>query len=285
MSQGQSSDAKPMLAVITPTYNRADRVRNLHQRLLDLGRQSNWIHVIVDDCSPHAVDFSGCGFSEDKLILHRRSLNGGPLAARNDAIDIAMDKGADIFAFIDDDDLPAANFFPYVQRMWDQNTGIGWFVSRCKFVGKYIPENAEAQLDDGVYNFIDESLVGSRLSCDLVHVLTRDRLGRLRFSRYGRTQREWTLFLKLAQNGPFYFSNEQTKIVEYLDSGLTLGVGDTYSDIHACLNYFLRAYCLLLVRPLNVRCLKNFIIQSIRVPQRIAAYYYHSAVGAKQDKQ
>ena len=273
------------LAIITPTYRRPDRIYRLHNALCSLKKPDGmqWLHVVVDDASPDISEY-GLQKSAETLIMHCREKNGGPLKARNDGIDIAIKLGANILAFIDDDDLPTGTFFEHVDRMWRRYRDVGWFISRCQFIGEVVPSSKEAFLESGLYDYIDNLVIKKSFSQDLMHVITASRLKGLRFSKIGRYQREWTLLLKVAKKGPFYYDNLVTKVSEYLPNGITrtrtLG-----SAIQSQFNMIDKTVSIFFHRPLNFRLFARLVSQiALFTPRLICIlvlYFYRHTMSIK----
>lgn len=97
---GQADEALPLVSVVVPTYNRREMLAGCVESLLEMDYpQEKMEIIIVDDASPVPVE---TGISKPFLRVVRLDANGGPAAARNQALKMA--KG-EIIAFLDDDCL------------------------------------------------------------------------------------------------------------------------------------------------------------------------------------
>ncbi|MDO9472277.1 MAG: glycosyltransferase family A protein [Caulobacter sp.] len=264
------TQARPRLAVITPSYNREAGVRRLYRSLVDQTEELDWIHVVVDDCSPTQPDYSDLTDADPRFIFLRNARNQGPLISRNRAIDVAVANGADLIAFIDDDDYAADTFFDYVKDIWTKHREVGWYISRCAFVGETAPEDRGFP-PDGLYDWFDDMQLRRRFANDVTHVVSTRRLGSIRMAKTGRNQREWTMLAKLARSGGFYASDRVTKIVEYHDAGLTLRPRGIAPDFISCWNYVSKPLTYVINRPTSAVAWTVFAGQLARFPVRLLA--------------
>lgn len=102
---------KPLVSVITPTYNRAHVLGKTIQSVLDQ-TYDNWELVIVDDGSTDDTEALVKSFT-DKRITYLRKKNGGPSKARNFGIKHATGKWV-MYLDSDDELLP-----PCIETMVD----------------------------------------------------------------------------------------------------------------------------------------------------------------------
>ncbi|MFX4261491.1 mycofactocin biosynthesis glycosyltransferase MftF [Pelotomaculum propionicicum] len=97
---GLRDEALPRMSVVIPTYNRREMLAGCVRSLLDMDYPREKMEIIVvDDASPLPVEV---GYNGPSLRVVRLDTNGGPAAARNQAVKLA--KG-EIIAFLDDDCL------------------------------------------------------------------------------------------------------------------------------------------------------------------------------------
>lgn len=270
---------QPRLAIVTPSYDREAGVRRLYRSLVGQAADLDWIHVVVDDCSPSRPDYDDISASDPRFILVRNTRNRGPLVSRNRAIDLAVERGADLVAFIDDDDYAAETFFDYVKTMWAEQREIGWFVSRCAFVGPTAPEDRGFP-PDGVYDWFDDMQLNRRFANDVTHIMTVARLGGIRMSERGRSQREWTMLARLARGGGFYACDWVTKIVEYDEAGLTRRTRGIAPDLISCWNFVSKPLTLVVNRPGSVIAWRILAGQLARLPLRLMALGWKRLAGA-----
>jgi glycosyltransferase involved in cell wall biosynthesis len=255
------------LAVVTPTFNRPEGVLRLLRSLRAEPQIVDWRLIVVDDAS--TVTLSDEVRRDAAVIVHRNATNEGPLVSRNRALDIAVKVGADVVAFVDDDDYLAPAFFEYVIRMWTSHRSVGWFVSRCEFVGSVPHHEVVWPLSDGLFDYFDDMQLQRRFVSDVMHVMTVDRIGRIRFSSRGRVRREWTFLSKIARRGPFYASNEVTKVVEYRDDGLTATPQGRAPDLLTCCDYVMKAATIVRARPASFLAWRRLARQIFLLPVRL----------------
>lgn len=96
--------SRPKVSIVITAYNRPDY---LEEALNSVRKQTyeNYEVIVVDDCSE--TDISGAlGAEPGEVRYVRLSENGGPSRARNRGVALA---GGDYLAFLDDDDMWAAN--------------------------------------------------------------------------------------------------------------------------------------------------------------------------------
>lgn len=100
----------PFISIIIPVYNRADKVKNCLNRLLESTyNKENFEVIIVDDCSTDNTFDVIKGFFElfpNILLMSRKINSGGASAPRNDAINLSS--GEYLF-FLDSDDYLTSN--------------------------------------------------------------------------------------------------------------------------------------------------------------------------------
>jgi len=88
-----------MISIVIPTYNRADRLREAIQSVVDQ-TFSDWELIIVDDGSTDSTEKVVGSFDDDRIYCFRQE-NKGVSAARN--LGILAARG-DLVAFLDSDD-------------------------------------------------------------------------------------------------------------------------------------------------------------------------------------
>jgi glycosyltransferase involved in cell wall biosynthesis len=92
--------AKPAVAVIIPTFNRASTVVRAIRTVLGQTCQ-DWELIVVDDGSTDGTEQAVRGFADRRITYIRHDQNRGPGAARNTGIRYAQ---GDYVAFLDSDD-------------------------------------------------------------------------------------------------------------------------------------------------------------------------------------
>ncbi len=260
----------PRLGVLTASHNRRDSLQRLHRALEQQDTALDWIHVIVDDASDPPITEADIGAHPGRLAFRRNPRNLGPLITRNIALDIVLSEAVDLVAFVDDDDTVTADFFCYVTDMWKKHENVGWFVSRCRFTGGNLPGSEHWPAADGVYDWYDDMQIRRLFGADVMHVVAARRLVGVRFSTWGRYQREWTFLARLARSGGFYASNRITKVSSYSADGLTLRKRGPAPDLVTCVSYVTKPAIITLRRPFSFAAWRLLARQLIRFPLRLA---------------
>jgi glycosyltransferase involved in cell wall biosynthesis len=258
----------PTLAVVTASHDRRDSLARLHRALAAQDTALEWVHVVVDDASDPPIAEADVGAQPGRLIFRRNARNVGPLATRNTALDLALAHGVDLVAFVDDDDTVTPDFFCYVTDMWRSHHDTGWFVSRCRVVGSAVPGSDAWPAADGVYDWYDDMQLRRRFG-DAMHVVAARRLDGVRFSTWGRHQREWTLLARLARGGGFYATNRITKETTYHPDGLTRRKRGPAPDLATCIGYVTKPAVIALHRPLSPTAWRVLARQLLRLPLRL----------------
>jgi len=89
-----------LVSVVTPTYNRADRIHRAIESVLAQTHE-DWEHLIVDDASTDETRSVVESYDDDRIRYFRHETNRRQAAARNTAIETAEGK---YVAFLDSDD-------------------------------------------------------------------------------------------------------------------------------------------------------------------------------------
>ena len=117
------------IGIITPTYNRPELLLRLHKTLLVTGSGVDWLHCVVNDGS--AANYEAVRGVCERLsgrLIYKRITNSGPLAARNHAIDLALEAGCSHLCFIDDDDYAVNEGLGAIGRKINEFPDNLWFV-------------------------------------------------------------------------------------------------------------------------------------------------------------
>ena len=105
---------KPYFSIITPTYNRPEQLNNAILSVLDQSFE-NFEHIIVDDNSVSATEKIIAAIGDKRLKYIRRTINGGPAAARNTGIKYAS---GEFICFLDDDDVFLSEMLQHLYDMF-----------------------------------------------------------------------------------------------------------------------------------------------------------------------
>jgi len=259
----------PKLAILTASHNRLDSLQRLHRALAAQNVPLDWLHIVVDDASDPPIVEADIGAQPGRLVFRRQATNRGPLVTRNMALELALAQAADLVAFVDDDDTVTPDFFCYIIDMWTNHREVGWYVSRCRFAGSVVPGTRAWPATDGLYDWYDDMQLRRLFGADVMHVVAARRLAGVRFSTWGRYQREWTFLARLAKGGGFHASNRITKISTYSPDGLTLRRRGPAPDLVTCVNYVSKPAVIVLHRPFSLAAWRWLARQLLRFPLRL----------------
>ncbi len=163
----------PLFSVVTATYNRAHLLPRSVRSVLSQTCQDFEL-IIINDGSTDDTEAVCCSFNDDRIRYFRRSPNGGVLAARNKALDMA--KGKYLAVLDDDDELRPEALETAVaefERLSAKDVGIIWFnnvdFERWERSG-WGPKDAEG---DVLY----EDLLCGRIGGDYWQVVRREIIG------------------------------------------------------------------------------------------------------------
>ena len=211
------------IAIITPTFERPEGLLTLHRSIRAQEGDVCVRHYIVDDGStcdygPTLLRMAEQG---DAAFLYRKITNAGPCAARNVAMDLAAADGATHVAFVDDDDTLLPGALAAFRHRLEEDPSRLWL----RFRGETGRDTRHKWPDEPVVAswFHDVALFGSPYGGDNCSLLDLRFVGGTRFSRRGRTHREWTFFLRMCRKSDVVTVCPETVVrLHYRTDGLTL---------------------------------------------------------------
>lgn len=208
--------------VITASYERPE----LLKRNIESTRKqnfTNWVQIVVDDGS--------LDNEVHKIALHYQSLdprviflplkkNVGCNKARNAALDYIVNNNLSGFiTLIDDDDYLCDGALQSAAFSLTEDSTIKWMMTNNIF-----PDGAKAsRLDEyRQLNYITDGICGKLIRGDNTHFIDSDYLQHVRFSEKFKNGQEWYLYTCLSSNCHPVSKNINSKVVEYLDGGLSM---------------------------------------------------------------
>jgi len=145
------------VAICVCTCNRPVALGRLLHSLANLrvGRlAADAVELIVIDNRPNGVARQLCAAAGSRLPFNLHFVEEpkpGLSYARNRAVDVALERGADLVAFIDDDDVPEADWLCHLIRK-QERTGADLVFGRWSFAGAAVPSrvggNPQAKSSD-----------------------------------------------------------------------------------------------------------------------------------------
>jgi succinoglycan biosynthesis protein ExoM len=118
-STDRMENGKPMhkICILICTFNRPELLRKLLKALTPQAKQHESTVVIVDN-GTEPSDAIAAAFRQDMDIVYQRVAEPGLVSARNAALRLALSRGAEFLAFIDDDETPETGWLSaLVERM------------------------------------------------------------------------------------------------------------------------------------------------------------------------
>lgn len=256
------------LGVITPTFNRPELLVRLHKSLCSGNGDVWWKHYVTDDGSSrdYSSAISQCNEGPDRLVFSRIR-NSGPLMARDVAIERAIADGVTHFVFVDDDGVMFPGALAVIERRILESECFGWLVFPSLLGGRVAdkwPRNGD-QLD-----WFEDVVLGRRLGSDNLCVLSQELVGGVRFSTWGRSQREWKFFSKVyrKQRRLMVFEDVLLKH-EYEPGGLSDVARARGSSLVQVMNSVDRAYSYWRIRPWSGELSFGLVRQILLAPIKI----------------
>jgi len=152
------------------------------------------------------------------LNYYRRFIeNQGVNRARNHALDeIAKQDNIGHVTLLDDDDYFLSDYIENMNRLISDGN-YDWIISKC------IKDNGEEITKIKQFGYIDyiDYLTGDKISGDATMLINAKLLKDIRFTNEYKNGLEWTFFLELSTKTKPYVVDISSKVVKYLESGLS----------------------------------------------------------------
>lgn len=212
---------KPIVTVVTPSYNRAKQLSNLYKSLI-FQSVSDFIWLIVDDGSTDETEKIIHNFKEERKlsIEYYKKDNGGKHTALNLAIEKVQ---TELFFIVDSDDYLTADAIEIIKNDWEKHKdldlcGVSYLrgFSSVKVIGDVFPQ-------DYMINSFAEIRVNQHIKGDKAEVWATKYLKSLRFPVFADEVFlvESYLWLQVSRMANMLFVNKIIYITEYLKGGLT----------------------------------------------------------------
>jgi len=208
------------IAVITPTFNRptllVDCIGKLQKQTY-----KNWIMIIVDDGSKTNTKeyISDLIQNDNRLYFFKLNENYGCNYARNYALNTIYNHHSDIdyITFLDDDDYFKKDYFKNINSLFLEKGDKPWIVTKC--IDKN--NNPITKIKHyGDMNYIDY-LSTLSMNGDATMMISKNAIGKVRFSYKIKNGLEWYFFLQIANKYKMFVVNIDSKVVDYQSNGLS----------------------------------------------------------------
>jgi len=208
------------IGIVLPTYNRR---KLLLRAIKSLQNQiyKDWEVYIVDDCSVENIFeylIQENIFSDKRIHYKKLNKNQGVNKARNVALEqILANESINYVSLLDDDDYFLEDYFINAVKILEKRR-IGWLVTACIREDK---RNITIIEKEGYLSYLDY-LAGYTLHNDATMMIEKKLLCDIRFTTKYRNGYEWYFFLQLSVKESMFVRNIPSKVVTYLEDGLSL---------------------------------------------------------------
>lgn len=266
MTSTSSPDRPLKIAVVTPTFNRPELLARLHNSLRRQEGTFDWVHIVIDDCS--STTGSIATTVDQQLEYLRLTRNSGPLVARNAGLERARAIGVSWICFVDDDDYLVPNAFATFVRTLQAQPSARFLMFRSGPEDSPLPASWPKASER--VSWITDIADGARYTVDSFVVLSMEIVGAARFSEFGRSQREWTFFAKVARAwDEVLLCPESLRVHYYLEGGLTRTTDRNAINLEQVWNIVSRAIVYYSLKPTSIKLGYRLAKQLALLPLRL----------------
>lgn len=218
-----------LLAIVTPTYNRADLLNNLYLSLVNQTSTNFKWYIIDDGSKDNTKEVCESFIKEKKIDIEFVSKeNGGKHTALNTAMSIVKEE---LTFIVDSDDTLTPNAIEIVEKYYDQIKakddvcGIGFLKIRKgngTFVGKKYSKNL--LIDYFINERINRNIYGDKAEIFKTSILKKYPFPVFEGEKFVS---ESTVWCDISLNYKMLFVNEGIYICEYQDTGLSASIHKT----------------------------------------------------------
>ena len=221
LPEATKTDSGPTFYVLTPTYNRAERLLSAIESARNQS-YADWHHFILDDgSSDETPQILGRFRADPQIHTWRFDVNRGVNEARNFLLErILEQEQAGFVVILDDDDRLEKDCLYRFAEAAQEFPSVRWFIGNCH----YPNGGAITQVRGGSEPlcYVRDHKLGKRLSGDVAHVFHTSIIGDLRFIDDFPNAEEWWFYAGLAGHSMMHPIDFHAKTQEYLEDGLTL---------------------------------------------------------------
>lgn len=213
----------PIITVLTPTYNRVDKLKKLFDSLL-LQENQNFVWLIIDDGSTDNTNEIVQSWSSDsnfKIIYYKKN-NGGKHTALNYAYQFIE---TPLTFIVDSDDILTSNAISTIEQVYskykNENDLCGFSFLRGKPNGGYLSTSGVPQ--DGMKESYVECRINRSIGGDMAEVWYTHCLKEYLFPEFSDEKflGEDIVWVKMSEKYKMRFFNNVIYISDYLEDGLT----------------------------------------------------------------
>lgn len=215
----QTADT-PLVSVITTTYNRADRLKDMIQSVIDQ-TYTNWELILVDDGSTDNTTAVVSSFNDQRIRYHKLKKNCHICEAANTGLSLAS---SDLIARLDHDDLWEPEKLKKQVCYMQAHPECGACFTQVKFFG---PEHADFPMQGNLFQA--ENMTQEEWLCELYfhrnHLCHSSVLYRKHLLDYG-----YDLVLSILHDCHMWIRILKKAPVHILEEPLTLYYWDNQSN-------------------------------------------------------
>lgn len=219
-------------SIITPTFNRPERLKRALQSVIDQVH-TDWELIVVNDNPGDNTRTITDGMNDSRIIFFENNSNSGVNFCRNRGLDnIAND--SDYVIFLDDDDYLTPDALTVLATTLS-TTPHSWLLT-ARGLTPGTPTTSVTHL--GVFSYAWDYLISKKIKGDATHAIaTRyitGQVARLRFPTRIRQAEEWLFYFELSGYTNPYFDNIVTTLTDgYEITGLNNRPRTTLTQLKA----------------------------------------------------
>lgn len=255
----------PDFGIIVPTYNRPQYLIEAISSVL-AQTYPQWKLFICNDGSTEDYSEVMPWLQDSRIVMLHAGSNGGCNRARNLAIDAAMAAGVDYITLLDDEErLDPACLEVALQKI-EAHPEVGWFISNNSGERK---SSTRDIVEERCYDWIDDYVYGKALRGDKTHVIAARVLREIRFDGRFRASNMWPFFLRLAARTHIWGYTYPSKVMRYLDGGITKSNSRYPRTWLEIWSRFARHAFAIRLRPAKFKAYRGLLMEFFKTPRRI----------------
>lgn len=211
--------------IITPTYNRPDRLAHAVESVLDQTYQDFQIIIINDSPDYNYQDFENKYLGNQKIIYIKNTQNFGVNFSRNVALEKTKDLNSDYVLFLDDDDWLTPDALGNINNILEKEN-INWLVTNRVSGDTKLTKVKKLK---NKYNYFWDMLMFRNIYGDATHVIKSEIATQFRFCSHVKNGEELYYFAQL----PFNFAYRDINSTDsngYTENGLTDVLKNKYKE-------------------------------------------------------
>lgn len=254
-----------IIGVIIPTFNRPGYLAEAIESVL-AQTYPHWKLFVCNDCS--TADYSALNryLIDPRIVMTRTAVNSGCNLARNMAIDLAVKAGVDYITLLDDEETFDPRCMEVAVGQITRHPEVQWFISNNSGERKASTRDIT---EERYFDWIDDYVYGKSLRGDKTHMIATGVLGDIRFDGRFRASNMWPFFLPLAARTRIWGYPYPSKVMRYLDDGITKTNTRHPRNELEIWSRWARHWYAVRLRPLKAKAWRNLLQELFKTPRRI----------------